>query len=123
MQSMRLAAYRQANFLQPIDPLGSFALGHVGPFVEFLRQYLCDAKKSDEESDSGPGNPVNQGHGNHSKRNAKFVHVVAKTSLGDGPGCRVVPLKRGNDATHNGCFAISIIVDAPVQDTRAEIGQ
>lgn len=51
------------------------------------------------------------------------MHVIAETSFRDSPRGRVVSLERGDDVTEDGCFGVAIVVDRPVEDSRAEVGE
>lgn len=50
-----------------------------------------------------------------------FLQVVAKLSLGNGPGSLVVALEGSDLLSHQGGGSTTVVVDAPVVDARTKV--
>jgi hypothetical protein len=106
MQRVRFAGDSQALLLEVIDPTRHFRRQLMRPLVKFLRHDLEDAEGCHEKGRERTEEECDRNHGSQSKGSAKFVHVVAETSFGDGPWGRVVTLKGGDDTSHDGGFTL-----------------
>lgn len=115
--------HQHAAVLQRHHHRRQLALGRVCPRVKLLTEHdAAGAGRHEPEKSRVGAGEINREY-NERDRTRQCMQVVGEVAARDDPRPPVVALERVDLGAENGGFGAAVVVDAPVVDTGAEVGQ